>query len=161
MGSIPEAGQIGASLLWHQIPLRFGAKIAPSAWSVFERPRIMRIEGFLSLGAALILVIAASAYTGHRLTEQQLDWIWELRAPNGHPGFALVFNLPAWTWASGRAPSDSNHRRRTDRLTTVIEHGLRQTLDGCLTAGHRETRQAHRQGEETIDAFQVIRLCRF
>ena len=82
-----------------------------------------------------VAALAGGAYTGHRMTEQQISWTWGLRAPNGQPGFALVFNAPAWLWLSGGPPSALARTFVTDRtdtrLTAVIEHGLRKASNGC------------------------------
>jgi hypothetical protein len=95
----------------------------------------MRTQGFLAIGAALILTVAAGAYTGQRLTEQQIEWTWGVRAPNFHPGFALHFNERTWEWLSGRPPSalaNTILSDRTDtRLTAVIEYGLRKASNRC------------------------------
>jgi hypothetical protein len=95
----------------------------------------MRTKGKLAIGAALILAVMGGAYTGHRLSERQIEWTWGLRTPNGPPGFALHFNERAWAWLSGGPPSalaNTIFTARTDTwLTAIIEHGLREAPDGC------------------------------
>ena len=53
----------------------------------------MRTTRKIGIGAALILTIAAGAYTRHRQTEQRIDWTSGLHAPNRRPGFALRFKV--------------------------------------------------------------------
>jgi hypothetical protein len=82
-----------------------------------------------------VAALSGGAYTGRRLTEQQIEWTWGLRAPNGQPGFAPHFDERAWAWLSGGPPSALTYTILTDRtdtrLTAIIEHGLRKASGAC------------------------------
>lgn len=82
-----------------------------------------------------LLVLGTGAWTGHRLTEQRIEWTWPLRAPSGQPGFALILNSWSWRWVSGGPVDDWERTLVTDRanlrLSAIVAHGFEKVPDGC------------------------------
>jgi hypothetical protein len=95
---------------------------------------VMHYKAAICLVGGLML-LGTGAWTHYRMSEQHIDWVWPLRAPNGQSGFAMHFNAPAWVWLTGRPASaiaDSMISNRTNtRLTGVIENGMGRTPGAC------------------------------
>jgi hypothetical protein len=100
----------------------------------------MRVREKWTIGATLILAVIAVDATVAAIQyaathERAVDWTWDLRAPNGNSGFAMILNSNAWEWVSGKPGSEWAETLLTDRtdhrLTALIEHGIQGKPTGC------------------------------
>jgi len=89
----------------------------------------------LVVGSMAVAAVLVTRYAARWISPETVEVVDDLRAPNGRPGFALVFNSWAWWGVSGQVAAQvatsMQDASTVDALEAVINRALATSSRNC------------------------------